>query len=124
MQAMLQYCTNPIRYVSLHNVTLVTEKTVVCRLKPLDIEFMKQLHNKVNIVPVIAKADCLTKKEVQRLKTRVRTLFGNLFSSFNAICSLLFFNYFLSLTGYGRNRKGRHQNLPSARLRQRRRRRL
>ncbi|XP_034828218.1 septin-1 [Maniola hyperantus] len=40
-------------------------------LKPLDIEFMKQLHNKVNIVPVIAKADCLTKKEVQRLKSRV-----------------------------------------------------
>jgi len=40
-------------------------------LKPLDIEFMKQLHNKVNIVPVIAKADVLTKKEVQRLKQRV-----------------------------------------------------
>jgi septin 2 len=41
-------------------------------LKPLDIEFMKQLHNKVNIVPVIAKADVLTKKEVLRLKKRVR----------------------------------------------------
>ncbi|XP_046979912.1 septin-1 [Schistocerca americana] len=40
-------------------------------LKPLDIEFMKQLHNKVNIVPVIAKADVLTKKEVSRLKKRV-----------------------------------------------------
>ncbi|KAF5281050.1 hypothetical protein FQR65_LT14884 [Abscondita terminalis] len=40
-------------------------------LKPLDVEFMKQLHNKVNIVPVIAKADVLTKKEVQRLKQRV-----------------------------------------------------
>lgn len=60
-------------------------------LKPLDIEFMKQLHHKVNvyiyisciqnysnvlhlqvnIVPVIAKADVLTKKEVQRLKQRV-----------------------------------------------------
>ncbi|XP_046385027.1 septin-1 [Ischnura elegans] len=40
-------------------------------LKPLDVEFMKQLHNKVNIVPVIAKADVLTKKEVQRLKKRV-----------------------------------------------------
>nr|CAD7199708.1 unnamed protein product [Timema douglasi] len=39
-------------------------------LKPLDIEFMKQLHNKVNIVPVIAKADVLTKKEVLRLKKR------------------------------------------------------
>ncbi|KAL1129810.1 hypothetical protein AAG570_012754 [Ranatra chinensis] len=40
-------------------------------LKPLDIEFMKQLHNKVNIVPVIAKADVLTKKEMMRLKKRV-----------------------------------------------------
>ncbi|XP_016842102.1 septin-1 isoform X2 [Nasonia vitripennis] len=40
-------------------------------LKPLDIEFMKQLHNKVNIVPVIAKADVLTKKEMLRLKKRV-----------------------------------------------------
>ncbi|XP_073994935.1 septin 1 isoform X1 [Rhodnius prolixus] len=38
--------------------------------KPLDIEFMKQLHNKVNIVPVIAKADVLTKKEILRLKKR------------------------------------------------------
>lgn len=41
------------------------------RLKPLDIEFMKQLHNKVNIVPVIAKADVLTKKEMQKLKKKV-----------------------------------------------------
>ncbi|XP_045466350.1 septin-1 [Harmonia axyridis] len=40
-------------------------------LKPLDIEFMKQLHNKVNIVPVIAKADVLTKKEMTRLKQKV-----------------------------------------------------
>jgi len=40
-------------------------------LKPLDIEFMKQLHNKVNIVPVIAKADVLVKKEVLRLKKKV-----------------------------------------------------
>ncbi|XP_076364579.1 septin 1 [Tachypleus tridentatus] len=40
-------------------------------LKPLDIEFMKQLHSKVNIVPVIAKADALTKKEVLKLKRRV-----------------------------------------------------
>jgi septin 2 len=40
-------------------------------LKPLDIEFMKQLHSKVNIVPVIAKADTLTKKEVLVLKQRI-----------------------------------------------------
>lgn len=41
------------------------------RMKPLDIEFMKKLHSKVNIVPVIAKADCLTKKEIERLKCRI-----------------------------------------------------
>lgn len=40
-------------------------------LKPLDIQFMKALHNKVNIVPVIAKADTLTKKEILNLKKRV-----------------------------------------------------
>lgn len=40
-------------------------------LKPLDIEFMRQLHGKVNIVPVIAKADALTKKEVMQLKKKV-----------------------------------------------------
>lgn len=40
-------------------------------MKPLDIELMKKLHNKVNIVPVIAKSDVLTKKEIQKLKKRV-----------------------------------------------------
>ncbi|KAA0203277.1 hypothetical protein HAZT_HAZT001222 [Hyalella azteca] len=40
-------------------------------LKPLDVQFMKQLHNKVNIVPVIAKADTLTKIEVAKLKKKV-----------------------------------------------------
>ncbi|XP_078484128.1 septin-2B isoform X5 [Ciona intestinalis] len=40
-------------------------------LKPLDIEFMKALHNKVNIVPVLSKADSLTMPEVKRLKRRI-----------------------------------------------------
>lgn len=40
-------------------------------LKPLDIEFMKQLHDKVNIIPIIAKADTLTPEEVEFLKTEV-----------------------------------------------------
>ncbi|KAK7075926.1 septin 2 [Halocaridina rubra] len=40
-------------------------------LKPLDVQFMKQLHNKVNIVPVIAKADTLTKQEVSKLKRKI-----------------------------------------------------
>lgn len=40
-------------------------------LTPLDVEFMKAIHSKVNIVPVIAKADTLTLKERDRLKRRV-----------------------------------------------------
>ena len=32
---------------------------------------MKQLGSKVNIIPVIAKADCLTMGEVKKLKTRI-----------------------------------------------------
>lgn len=42
------------------------------RLKPLDIAFMKAAHHKVNIVPVIAKADTLTKIEVQKMKRKVQ----------------------------------------------------
>ncbi|XP_020628727.1 septin-7-like isoform X2 [Orbicella faveolata] len=40
-------------------------------LKPLDIEFMKRLHNKVNIVPVIAKADTLTHDECTKFKKQI-----------------------------------------------------
>lgn len=40
-------------------------------MRPLDIAFMKAVHHKVNIVPVIAKADTLTKKEVLNLKRRI-----------------------------------------------------
>ncbi|XP_025091246.1 septin-2-like isoform X3 [Pomacea canaliculata] len=40
-------------------------------LKPLDVAFMRAVHHKVNIVPVIAKADTLTKQEVTNLKRRI-----------------------------------------------------
>lgn len=40
-------------------------------LKPIDVEFMKQLHNKVNLIPVIAKADTLTEEEVDLFKRRI-----------------------------------------------------
>lgn len=41
------------------------------RLRPLDVEFMKALHEKVNIVPVLAKADTLTPSEVKKKKIKV-----------------------------------------------------
>lgn len=40
-------------------------------LKPLDIQFMKTLSNKVNIIPVIAKADTLTPEERTEFKTQI-----------------------------------------------------
>eukprot|EP00730_Choanoeca_flexa_P015863 TRINITY_DN7380_c0_g1_i3.p1 TRINITY_DN7380_c0_g1~~TRINITY_DN7380_c0_g1_i3.p1 ORF type:complete len:417 (+),score=119.87 TRINITY_DN7380_c0_g1_i3:121-1371(+) len=40
-------------------------------LKALDIHVMRQLHRKVNIIPVIAKADTLTDEECRLLKSRI-----------------------------------------------------
>jgi len=40
-------------------------------LKPLDVEVMRRLHTKVNLIPVIAKADTLTDDEVMAFKQRV-----------------------------------------------------
>ncbi|XP_023938551.1 septin-2 isoform X2 [Bicyclus anynana] len=40
-------------------------------LRQVDLEMMRRLHRKVNIVVVIAKADSLTAAEVKRLKTRI-----------------------------------------------------
>lgn len=50
---------------------LICDTSELFSLKPLDVAFMKAIHNKVNIVPVIAKADTLTLKERERLKRRV-----------------------------------------------------
>ncbi|KAK2578670.1 hypothetical protein KPH14_012159 [Odynerus spinipes] len=40
-------------------------------LRQLDIEVLRRLHRKVNVVPVIAKADTLTTQEVKKLKERI-----------------------------------------------------
>ncbi|KAH7160252.1 Septin-domain-containing protein [Dactylonectria estremocensis] len=40
-------------------------------LKPLDIEVMRRLHTKVNLIPVIAKSDTLTDEEIANFKARI-----------------------------------------------------
>jgi len=40
-------------------------------MKALDLVTMKQLDSKVNIIPVIAKADTITKTELQKFKSKV-----------------------------------------------------
>lgn len=42
----------------------------------MDVEFMKALHRRVNIVPILAKADTLTPPEVERKKRKVREAGG------------------------------------------------
>ena len=44
-------------------------------LKPIDSEFMRRLHTKVNLIPVIAKSDTLTEDEVTLFKQRVSYIF-------------------------------------------------
>ena len=43
-------------------------------LKPLDIECMKKLGSRVNLIPVIAKADTLTPKDLQKFKERIKAV--------------------------------------------------
>ncbi|XP_023824694.1 septin-4-like [Salvelinus sp. IW2-2015] len=40
-------------------------------LRPLDVEFMRALQDKVNIIPVVAKSDSLTYDEVKKKKSRI-----------------------------------------------------
>ncbi|KAJ3296400.1 hypothetical protein HK104_001628 [Borealophlyctis nickersoniae] len=40
-------------------------------LKPLDIEFMRRLAGRVNLIPVIAKSDTLTEDEIKAFKMRI-----------------------------------------------------
>ena len=40
-------------------------------LRQIDLEFLRRLQYKVNLIPVIAKADTLTAEEVKRLKDNI-----------------------------------------------------
>ena len=46
---------------------------MLSRLKAIDIETMSALQEKVNIIPLIAKADTLTQPELKALKAKVCT---------------------------------------------------
>jgi len=51
------------------------------RLKPLDIEIMKRLGTRVNLIPVVAKADTLTQNDLFVFKQRVRVIRAISYSS-------------------------------------------
>ncbi|CAJ0768672.1 11425_t:CDS:2, partial [Entrophospora sp. SA101] len=41
-------------------------------MRPLDIEIMKRLGSRVNLIPVIAKADTLTPNDLDTFKRKIR----------------------------------------------------
>lgn len=43
-------------------------------LKPLDIETMKRLGSRVNLIPIVAKADTLTPTDLASFKAKVRSI--------------------------------------------------
>jgi hypothetical protein len=53
------------------NGELTLPVCILLSLKPIDIEFMRRLHQKVNLIPVIAKSDTLTDDEIKAFKSRV-----------------------------------------------------
>ncbi|XP_064598710.1 septin-7-like isoform X2 [Liolophura sinensis] len=63
-----------------NRVTIVDSRVHTCLyfiaptghgLKPLDVEFMKRLHDKVNIIPLIAKSDTMTPDECREFKKTI-----------------------------------------------------
>jgi septin family protein len=76
-------------------------------LKQLDIEFMRRLHTKVNLIPIIAKADTLTDEEVAEFKERVSRWM-------DSSLSVLFLYLFVDI---GRHRPPQHPYLPGTHLR-------
>lgn len=72
-------------------------------LKPLDIEVMKRLSSRVNLIPVIAKADTLSPADLSRFKNRVRSRKSSLSCSIG-----------LQALDSSSNRGPGHSNLPAA----------
>ncbi|KAG0230796.1 Septin-type guanine nucleotide-binding (G) domain-containing protein [Mortierella sp. GBAus27b] len=57
--------------VGAHRFIDVCFYLIVHRLKPIDVQFMRLISEKANVVPVIAKVDTQSEKEVKELKVHV-----------------------------------------------------
>lgn len=71
-------------------------------LKPLDIEVMKRLSSRVNLIPVIAKADTLSPSDLARFKQRVG------FLEYVCLQSLLIMSRFVLLLPLKESRSTSH----------------
>jgi len=51
--------------------TIYSYSNLSLSLRPIDVEFMLNIHEKVNVIPIISKADMLTEKEKIQIKQRI-----------------------------------------------------
>jgi septin family protein len=75
-------------------------------LKPLDIEVMKRLCSRVNLIPVIAKADTLSPADLAKFKQRVSIRPGPFYANCRA--------KLIPCSDPCRYRSPKHQDLPAA----------
>jgi septin 7 len=66
-------------------------------LRQLDVEFMRRLGPRVNLIPVIAKSDTLTEEEVREFKQRVYMTIFLLFSTLHMLVILHVLPVYLTL---------------------------
>jgi cell division control protein 11 len=55
-----------------HSLIMQLRSTANARLRELDIELMRRLSPRVNVIPVVGKSDTLTPSELRAFKRRVR----------------------------------------------------
>lgn len=60
-----------IRSFVSRNCDILVPPLTMNSLKPLDVEVMKRLGSRVNLIPVIAKADTMTPEDLDKFKAMV-----------------------------------------------------
>ncbi len=70
-------CTYTVIHIVMHFYLLHYSINILfSSLKSLDLMCMKQLHHRVNIIPIIGKADTIARSELGEFKNRVSVQVG------------------------------------------------
>lgn len=65
------FVSTSLRPLGIGMIFFIDFSTLIFSLKSVDLVAMKKLQDKVNIIPIIAKSDTITKAELAKFKTKV-----------------------------------------------------